>query len=213
MHLADGVLSLPVAVAAYVGAGALVAYSLKGVQEEEIPMISLMTGGFFAISLISIPVGPSTVHPILGGLLGVILGRRAPLAFFVGLLLQAILFQHGGLSTLGANTLMLALPALLVHKLFLGIQKRSVFMGGALAGGLAITGTLVLLISFLLFSDQRFAEGFFSVINLLAVGHLPLIAVEGLITGYAVKFLYNARPGMLKIPAVNAPNNPSIKGI
>lgn len=209
MHLADGVLSLPVAAAAYVGAGALIAYSLKGVQEEEIPMISLMTGGFFAISLISIPVGPSTVHPIMGGLLGIILGRRAPLVFFVGLLLQAILFQHGGLSTLGANTLMLAFPALMVHKLFHSIQKRSTFGGGVLAGGLAIAGTLVLLISFLLLSDQRFAEGFFSVINLLIAGHIPLIAVEGLITGYAVKFLYNARPGMLKIPAAAVPKNSS----
>ncbi|UNC93111.1 CbiM family transporter [Candidatus Contubernalis alkaliaceticus] len=210
MHLADGVLSLPVAAAAFAGAGVLVAYSLKGVQEEEIPMISLMTGGFFALSLISIPVGPSTIHPVLGGLLGIILGRRAPLAFFVGLLLQAILFQHGGLSTLGANTLMLALPALVVHKMFQSIQKRSVFLGGALSGGVAIAGTLVLLISFLLLSDQRFADGFFSVVNLLIAGHLPLILVEGLITGYAVKFLYNSRPSMLKIPGVSVTNNSSI---
>lgn len=213
MHLADGVLSLPVAAAAYAGAGAVVAYSLKGVQEEEIPMISLMTGAFFAISLISIPVGPSTVHPILGGLLGIILGRRAPLAFFVGLLLQAMLFQHGGLSTLGANTLLLALPALLVYKMFQSVQKRSVFMGGALAGSLAIAGTLVLLILFLLLSDQRFAQGFFSVINLLIVGHLPLIVVEGMITGSAVKFLFNTRPNMFKIPGATASNSPSVKGI
>ena len=113
MHIADGVLSTPVAVGASALTAAAIAYSVKGMKEEDIPKTSLMAGVFFAVSLISIPVGPSSIHPLFAGLLGVVLGRRAPLAIFVGLLLQAVLFQHGGLSTLGANTLMLAIPALL----------------------------------------------------------------------------------------------------
>lgn len=202
MHLADGVLTLPVAATTYVATGGLVAYSIKGIKEEEIPRVSLLTGAFFAISLISIPVGPSSIHPMLGGLLGVLLGRRVPLAFLVGLLLQAILFQHGGLTTLGANTLMLALPALLVHQLFYRLGSRPVFLRGALAGGLAIAGTLVILIGLLLFSDQRFGEGFFSVVNLLVLGHLPLVVIEGLLTGSALKLLYGVRPGLFedKVP-------------
>jgi len=197
LHLADGVLSIPVAGAAYAAAGAMLIYSARGIKEEEVPKVSLMTGGFFAISLISIPVGPSSIHPIMGGLLGIILGRRAPLAFFVGLLLQAILFQHGGLTTLGANTVMLALPALLVYKLFYSMNRGSVFIKGALAGGLAIVGVVIILVFILFLSDQRFGEGFFSVINFLILGHIPLALVEGVMTGFALQLLYRVRPGLL----------------
>ncbi len=199
MHLADGVLSMPVVGVTYAAAGAMLIYSAWGTKEEEIPKISLLSGGFFAISLLSIPVGPSTVHPILGGLLGVMLGRRATLAFFVALLLQAILFQHGGLTTLGANTLLLAIPAMLVYKLFYRMEEKPVFFRGVLAGSLAIAGTIVLLVLILLLTDYRFGEGFFSVINLLVVSHIPLAVVEGLVTGFALKLLYNVRPGLLGI--------------
>lgn len=194
MHLTDGVLNLPMVAATTIAAGGVLAYSLKGVKEEEISKLSLMTGAFFAISLISIPIGPSSVHPMLGGLLGIILGRRAPIAFFVGLLLHAILLQHGGLSTLGVNTLLLALPALAVYKMFYKFKAGSIFIKGLLAGGFAILGTVMLLILVLLLSDQRFGEGFFSVVNMLVVGHIPLVVIEALITGFAIRLLYTARP-------------------
>lgn len=196
MHIADGVLSLPVVVATSAITAKLVVQSLKGISEEEIPRISLMTGAFFALSLISIPIGPASAHPLLGGLLGVLLGKRAPLAFFVGLVIQALLFQHGGLTTLGANTMNLAIPALLVHSIFCLMKGRALFMRGAIAGALAIIGTLLLLIITLLLTDLRFGEGFFSVVNLLIISHLPLIAIEGLITGSALKLIHGVRPDL-----------------
>ncbi len=197
MHIADGVLSTPVAAGTSAVTAATLVYSVKGMREEEIPKTSLMAGVFFAVSLISIPVGPSTIHPLFAGLLGVILGRRAPLAIFVGLLLQAVLFQHGGLTTLGANTLMLAVPALLSYKLFYGLVNRPVFLRGALVGGLSVMVTVVLLIVLLFLTDPRFGEGTLSVINILAVGHLPLVVIEALVTGSALQLIQKAKPGML----------------
>ncbi len=197
MHIADGVLSTPVAAGTSALTAATLVYSVKGMKEEEIPKTSLMAGVFFAVSLISIPVGPSTIHPLFAGLLGVVLGRRAPLAIFVGLLLQAVLFQHGGLTTLGANTLMLAVPALLSYKLFYGMANRPVFLRGALVGGLAVMVTVVLLIVLLFLTDPRFGEGTLSVINILAVGHLPLVVIEALVTGSALQLIQKAKPGML----------------
>lgn len=194
MHLADGVLSLPVVALTSGAAVGLVAYSIRGITEEEVPQISLLTGAFFALSLLSIPIGPTSVHPLLGGLLGIILGKRASLAFFIGLLLQALLFQHGGLTTLGANTLSFALPALVVHRLFYHMERRSVFWRGALAGGLAIIGTALLVVVCLLATDPRFGGGLFSVVNVLVMAHLPLIFIEGLLTGSAIRFLHTTRP-------------------
>ncbi len=198
MHIADGVLSTPVVATAAVATAAVLAYSVKGMKEEDIPKTSLMAGVFFAVSLISIPVGPSSIHPLFAGLLGVILGRRAPLALFVGLLLQAVLFQHGGLTTLGANTLMLAVPALLAGYLFHSMVKRPVLFRGALAGGLSVMITVVMLIVLLIFTDMRFGQGTFSVINILVVGHLPLVAIEAVVTASALQLIARAKPEMLE---------------
>jgi cobalt/nickel transport system permease protein len=198
MHSAEGVLSTPVAASTSAVTAAALVYSIKGMKEEEIPKTSLMAGVFFAVSLISIPVGPSTIHPLFAGLLGVILGRRAPLAIFVGLLLQAVLFQHGGLTTLGANTLMLVVPALLSYKLFHAMGNRPVFLRGALVGGLSVMITVAILVVLLLLTDLRFGEGFLSVINILVIGHLPLVVIEALVTGSALKLIEKAKPEMLK---------------
>jgi len=197
MHIADGVLSTPVAAGTSAVTAAALVYSVKGMKEEEIPKTSLMAGVFFAVSLISIPVGPSTIHPLFAGLLGVILGRRAPLAIFVGLLLQAVLFQHGGLTTLGANTLMLTVPALLSYRLFYGMANRPVFLRGALVGGLSVIITVVLLVILLFLTDPRFGEGTLSVINILVIGHLPLTVIEALVTGSALQLIQKAKPEML----------------
>ena len=199
MHVADGVLSISVAVTTSVAAVGLLAYSLKGIKEEEVPKISLLTGAFFVSSLINIPIGPTSVHPLLGGLLGLILGRRAPLGIFIGLILQAILFQHGGLSTLGANTLLMSIPALFIYWLSHIFKRYPPFIKGFSAGFLAICGGVLLLSFLLLTSDQRYAEGAFSVINLMFISYLPLAFLEGILTGFAVKYLYAIRPTLFEI--------------
>ena len=138
MHVADGVLNLSVAITTTAGAIGLLAYSIKGTKEKEIPAISLLASAFFVVSLINIPIGPTSIHPLLGGFLGLVLGRRAPFAIFIGLILQAILFQHGGISTFGANMLLMSIPALSVHWIFLFWKKPSLFWKGYIAGFTAI---------------------------------------------------------------------------
>jgi len=196
MHISDGVLSVPVAVVTTVAAGALIAYSLKGIKEEDIPKISLMTGAFFALSLIHIPIGPTSIHLMLGGLMGLILGRRAPIAFFIGLLLHLILFQHGGLTTLGVNTLLMAIPALCAAKIYTLMKTNFVLLKGCVVGGFNVAMTVLLLILVLFISDTRYWDGFFSVINILIAGHVPLLVIEALVTGFAVKFLFSVRPNI-----------------
>lgn len=198
MHLSDGVLSLPAVAATSAAAGGMLIYSIKGIKEEEIPKVSLMTATFFTFSLIRIPVGPSSIHPLLGGLLGVILGRRSTLAVFAGLLLQALLFQHGGLTTLGMNTIMVAVPAMVCHGLYLKVGKnKSVYLAGGLVGALAVALSATILSIVLFFSNSAYHQGLFSVINLLLLGHLPLIAIEGILTAFAIAFMDRTRPHLL----------------
>src|SRR5207302_1092077 len=99
-------------------AALLLVPALWRVEDEEIPRVALLTAAFFVSSSIRVPIGVTSIHLLLNALVGVVLGRRAPLAIAVGLLLQAALLGHGGYSTLGVNTAVIALPALLAERLF-----------------------------------------------------------------------------------------------
>ncbi|WP_343042220.1 CbiM family transporter [Ornithinibacillus caprae] len=198
MHVTDGVLNISIAATTTIAAVGVLTYSLKGIKEEEIPKISLLSGAFFVASLINIPIGPTSIHPLLGGFLGLILGRRAPLAVFVGLILQALLFQHGGISTFGANFLLMSLPALLVHSFFTYVKKIPIFWKGFIGGFIAICIGVLLLITLLLLSNERYGNGAFSVIQIVLMAYFPLALLEGVLTGFAVKHLYAMRPSLFK---------------
>ena len=68
---------------------------------------------FFVGSFVHVPIGLSSAHLILNGLLGAILGWAAFPAILTALLLQAVLFQFGGITVLGVNTFNVAGPAVL----------------------------------------------------------------------------------------------------
>jgi cobalt/nickel transport system permease protein len=97
----------------------LVVWGTWRTRDEEIARVAVLTSAFFVASYIHVPVpGGPPAHLLLTGLVGVVLGRRAALAIPVGLLLQAVLLQHGALSALGANVCVMTPPALLSWLLF-----------------------------------------------------------------------------------------------
>src|SRR5262245_12591112 len=104
VHVSDGALVWPVEAAGFVAAALLAALAAWRLREDEIPRVALMTAAFFVASSIHVKLGPSSVHLLLGGLVGVVLRWRAPLAILVGVALQAFLVPHGGLLTIGVNT-------------------------------------------------------------------------------------------------------------
>jgi cobalt/nickel transport system permease protein len=123
VHISDSVLAPPWLAGGAVLAAALAAFGAWRVRDEEIPQIALFASAFFVASLIHANVGPTSVHLLLNGLLGVVLGRRACLAIPVGLFLQAVLIGHGGFSTIGVNSCVQAIPALLAGWLFAALRR------------------------------------------------------------------------------------------
>ncbi len=73
-HIPDGILSLPVLVAGGAIAAAGVGLALRHWTTGPYRGYAMLSAVFFAASLISVPVGPSSVHLLLSGLMGVILG-------------------------------------------------------------------------------------------------------------------------------------------
>src|SRR5271155_732782 len=96
VHISDGVLSTPWLLGGFACAAILLWLAARSIRDEEIPRVAILTAAFFVSSLIHIRVPPTSIHLLLVGMVGVLLGPRAPLAIFIGLILQAALLQHGG---------------------------------------------------------------------------------------------------------------------
>jgi cobalt/nickel transport system permease protein len=123
VHISDGVLTWPWLAGGFALAALLLWLAAWRIRDEEVPRIAILTAAFFASSLIHIRVPPTSIHLLLSGLIGVLLGPRAALAVFVGLVLQAWLLQHGGFYTLGVNTCVMTAPALFCYALFQGLHR------------------------------------------------------------------------------------------
>lgn len=218
MHIADGFLPAEVCIGGYVTAAALTGYALRKINQqpnpqEGIPKAALLAAAFFVVSWIHIPIPPTSVHLVLNGLLGVLLGYYAIPALLVGLFFQAVMFQHGGLTTLGVNLTMMGLPALLSHFLFrLGYRVGRTHhiipaVLGFLAGGLGIgISTLifwVVLITNIPASVDASIEQ--AAIVTTVVAHIPVMILEGGFTALVVVFLLRVRPDMLGIPTPPLP--------
>src|SRR5438552_196674 len=118
VHIGNEVLNPAWEIGGFAAAAVLLAVGAWRIREEEVPRIALLTAAFFVSSSIHVPLGPTSVHLLLNGLVGVMLGWRAAPAIFIGLLLQAVLLGHGGYFALGVNACVLTAPALLSGLLF-----------------------------------------------------------------------------------------------
>jgi len=197
MHISEGVLAAPVLVGGAALAAAGVAVGLKKMDYEKLPQVAVLSSVFFVATLIHVPVGPASAHLVLNGLCGLLLGWAAFPAILVGLTLQALLFQFGGLTTLGLTTFNIAFPAVLVWLIFgrfvqspnALIRRAAEFTAGA--GAIFVSGILVAA------SLVATGEAFSTTARLIVAGHVPVMLVEGIITVFVVEFVVQLRPEML----------------
>jgi len=199
MHISEGILSAPVLVT---GAGLTViavAYSLKKIEHKEVPKVAILSSVFFVASLVHVPLGPSSVHLILNGIIGVLLGWSAFPAILVALALQGVLFQFGGITTLGVNTLNMALPAIICFYLFnRGIRSENNFIALILTfvcGFLAVLLSGIMVAAALVFTGEPFIQ----VAKLVLIAHLPVMILEGVLTVFCIGFLRKVRPEILNV--------------
>lgn len=222
MHIPDGILPVEVIAAGYAVTGVATWYALRRISRDanptaEIPKASLCTAAFFVASWIHIPLPPTSVHLVLNGLMGVVLGWYAFPAILIGLFFQAVLFGHGGLTTLGFNAAMMGLPAILaayVFRLRHAFRRESrlwtgslAFAGGALGLGLATLVLFAVLIGTVP-SDLDAATARTSIYALVAA-HAPLMLIEGAFTALVVLFLRRLQPDFIgaRPHAVSAGND------
>lgn len=201
-HIPDGVVSVPVLVA---GAAVTVAgcgFALRRLAPERIPQVAILSAVIFVASLVHFPVGPSSVHLILNGLTGVVLGWAAFPAILVALVLQAVLFGFGGVVVLGVNVMNLAVPAVisgllfrLAHDRAAGNQRTAVIAAG-LCGGLGVLLTAVAVALFLGLSGREFIPA----AKLTVFAHMPVMVIEAAFTAAAIGLVLRVKPELIARP-------------
>lgn len=194
MHISEGILSPPVLITGAALTGVGLVLGLKTLKAEKIPEVAVLSSTFFVASLIHIPIGPSSAHLVLNGLVGLLLGWSAFPAIFLGLLLQALIFQFGGLTTLGVNTFAMAFPPVVLSYIlrrFLKKDKYSLtFTVSFLVGFLSIIFSAILIGIALYFTEKSFTP----VIITLLGAHFPIAIVEGFITSFIMLYLLKVKP-------------------
>ena len=154
MHIPDGFLSTPVW--ASLGAislptvGVLARRAQTSERGNHAPLLGVLGAFVFAAQMVNFPIAAGTSSHLLGGaLLACSLGPAAGVIVMTAVLvIQAIIFQDGGLLALGANVFNLAIAGVLSAYLpyhFFGagrFRKHAIFAGAVLS--VLVSGSLAL---------------------------------------------------------------------
>ena len=196
MHISEGVLSAPVLVSGGVLAAAGTAIGLKKIDYDHLAQVGILSATFFVASLVHVPIGPSNVHLIMNGIVGLLLGWAAFPAILVALLLQGVFFQFGGITTLGVNTIIMALPAVICYYLFAPLlhkDRKYLLLAGFGCGFCAVLFGGVVVGLALMFTEENFLK----VAVIVFTAHIPVMIIEGMVTAFCVAFLKKVQPAML----------------
>lgn len=213
MHIPEGMLPVEQAAAWYAPALAFIAagivqvkHKLKEVAEYK-TVLGLMAALVFVVSLMPMPVpGIGTVsHPCGTPLAAIILGPLAAvLVGAVALLLQALFFAHGGISTWGANIIAMAVAGSFTGYLSFRTARRlglGLGLAAALAGilgDLATYGVTSLELALGLHGEQSVLVVWATAFVSFLPTQVPLAIVEGLFTAGVVLFVAKQRQEILK---------------
>ncbi|MCH2110399.1 MAG: energy-coupling factor ABC transporter permease [Polyangiaceae bacterium] len=212
MHLAEGTLPLTHALGWCALATPVLLYSVRHErkQQETDSQSSLLMAGatclLIAVTLLPVPVPVvgATTHMCMTPVFALLVGARRIIwpTFFV-LLLQALFFAHGGITTLGVNTLSLGLVGPLVASALWLLARscrvpRDIAVGFACGlGGLSVYLVDACVLALGLSSSTPPTATLVAVIIGFAPVQIPLALVEGLLSAFLVRTLEQRRPELL----------------
>ena len=209
MHIPDGFVNIPVAAATYVASGGSLAYAVRRTNEElgekQVPLMGVMGAFIFAAQMLNFPVAGGTSGHLIGGALAtILLGPWAGMLIMTSVLVvQALIFQDGGLVALGANVFNMGIVACLVgHYAFTWLKR----LLGEGTQGVVISGFVAAWASVVVAAIVCALELAISGTSALAVAlpamtlvHVLIGVGEGLITVAVLVFLAATRRDLLQL--------------
>ncbi len=216
MHIPDGFVSAPVAVAgaAVAAAGLAVCTRQAGktLSDRQLPLAGLAAAFFLVLQAPIVPIAVGTSGHLLGGTLAVaLLGPwLGPIVITVVTVVQTLFTGAGGLSVLGVNLVNLALvPAAVGYPVLLGLRRLSPRSRNAVAlacGGAAVVSVVTAAVLFATEYALGGAAGLpVRTVAVSTVGVYAVVAVfEAVVTALVVRALLALRADLVRV----APDEP-----
>jgi cobalt/nickel transport system permease protein len=212
VHIPDGFVSPATAAVTYVASGAAVAYSARRANatlgERQVPLMGVSAAFIFAAQMLNFTVAGGTSGHLLGGALAAILLGPwvGTLVITAVLVVQALLFQDGGLIALGANVFNMALVGVWAGYGTYWLLGRFVGSGrvGSLVRGFA-AGWVSVVLAALCCAIELAISGTSAwgvAVPAMAGIHALIGIGEGLITVAVLAFVAAARPDLLRPAAI-----------
>jgi cobalt/nickel transport system permease protein len=229
MHIPDGYLSPSTCAVLYAGATPFWYVALRRLKRwlstRLIPLLSVFAAFSFLVMMFNLPLpGGTTGHALGVAIAAIVLGPWASiLALSIALLIQALFFGDGGITTLGANCFNMAIVGSLVayfaYRLLAGraaLTSSRRVVAAALAGYAAINASafcaaLEFGLQPLLFKDASGAPLYAPyplsiAIPAMMIGHLTFAGLaESVLSGGVVAYFQRANPSLLELTAPGAP--------
>jgi cobalt/nickel transport system permease protein len=209
MHIPDGFISTPVAVAGIAVAAGSVAYAVKAtnkqIGEKQVPMMGVLAAFIFAAQMLNFPVaGGTSGHFVGAALAAIILGPwSAVLIMSCVLMVQCLIFQDGGLLALGANILNMGVIAVFVsYFTYKGIFAA---MKGSKTGrlvGAGVGGWISVVVSALACAAELAISGTVPwqiAVPAMGIVHMVIGVGEGLITVAVISLVMATRSDLLEL--------------
>ncbi|HEX7363865.1 MAG TPA: energy-coupling factor ABC transporter permease [Dehalococcoidia bacterium] len=209
MHIPDGFISAPVAIAGISVAAGSVAYAVKAtnkkIGEKQIPMMGVLAAFIFAAQMLNFPVaGGTSGHFVGAALAAIILGPwSAVLIMSSVLMVQCFVFQDGGLLALGANIVNMGLIAVFAsYFTYKGIFRALMGskVGRLVAAG--VGGWISVVVSALACAAELAISGIVPwrlAIPAMGIVHMAIGVGEGLITVAVISLITATRPDLLEL--------------
>lgn len=205
MHIPDGMLNLPVALASWLIAVLILSAAIRRTHgelgERQIPLMGIMAAFIFAAQMINFPVAGGTSGHLLGGALAAVaLGPWAGMLVMTSVIaVQGLLFQDGGLVVMGANILNMGLLTAAVgyglYRTVSGAPKRWRL---AVAGGAAWFSVMAAALATALQLWLSGAARLDMVVPAMLAVHALIGIGEALITVAALSFILRTRPDLIE---------------
>ena len=212
MHISEGILPFNWAALWFIVALPFVAYGMKRLKELSKtdlsfkPLIGLLAAVVFVISLMPIPVPTAGTcsHPGGTAIPAILVGPWiSVLVTAVALLIQALFFAHGGLSTWGADIVSMGIMGAftgigvfkLLRKFNVGLAVSAFFAGLLSDWAIYITTSVELAAG--IKGDASFFPLFTKIVIAFVPTQVPLGIVEGAMTAGMVSLLFKRRADLL----------------
>jgi len=207
VHIPDGFLSAGVTAATWAVAGVGVAAALRAEKSDPNPtpagVLGAVAAFVFAAQMINVPVAPGTSGHLVGAALAAILlgPWRAVIVMTVVLTVQALLFQDGGITALGANITDMGIAGALSGYAAAALAARWMpSPRGRVAAGVlgAFVATLAAAALTALWLGLSGLYPLLPIVQLMLVTHVAIGLLEAALTGAVLATVMRWRPDVIR---------------